>query len=141
MAHLNDPVTAGAGVVAMRNDEEFLVLRRTGDRIDTGTWSLPGGQVDAGESPLEGVVRELREETNAIIVPEELQPLGLWTYERWEEPYSVHFVTLYFIGDITNPGQVYNVEPHKHDELRWVTWDTLPQPTFSGLDQIASLLG
>lgn len=139
MASLADRVTAGVGVVAMRNDEEFIVLHRSSDKHGVNTWSLPGGKPDGGESPLEGAIRELREETNAVVA--ELQPLQFWTYDRWEEPYNVHFVTLYFIGDVLNPDDVFNVEPHKHDELRWVTWDTVPQPTFSGLDDLAVVLG
>lgn len=125
----------------MRNDEEFIVLHRCADKHGRNTWSLPGGKPDPFESPQEGAIRELREETNAIILPEKLQTIQFWTYDRFEEPYNVHFVTLYFIGDIENPDEVENVEPDKHDELRWVTWETVPQPTFSGLDQIALLLG
>lgn len=139
MAHLSDRVTAGVGVIAMRNDEEFIVLHRCSDKHGVDTWSLPGGKPDAGESPLEGAIRELHEETNARVAT--LQPIYFWTYDRWEAPYNVHFVTLYFIGDVENPDEVYNVEPHKHSELRWVTWDTVPQPTFSGLDDLAVVCG
>lgn len=47
--------------------KDGLVLackRRTSD-----LWSLPGGKVGEGESPMEAVIRELREETGLAIRP------------------------------------------------------------------------
>ncbi|MCA9972073.1 MAG: NUDIX domain-containing protein [Anaerolineales bacterium] len=38
-------------------------------RDDTRTWAPPGGSLDAGELPTEGVAREVREETGLIVWP------------------------------------------------------------------------
>jgi putative (di)nucleoside polyphosphate hydrolase len=52
---------AGVGAVVRDGDGSILVLRRKGVR--RGAWQLPQGGIDAGETPLQAVRRELREET------------------------------------------------------------------------------
>jgi 8-oxo-dGTP diphosphatase len=44
-------------------DDERLLLIRRGHGPAAGTWSVPGGRVERGETVAEAVVRELREET------------------------------------------------------------------------------
>ncbi|MDP3711285.1 MAG: NUDIX domain-containing protein [Mycobacteriales bacterium] len=52
-------VRAVSGVLALDADERILLVRRA----DDGTWGLPGGGVEVGETWLEAAVRECREET------------------------------------------------------------------------------
>jgi 8-oxo-dGTP diphosphatase len=52
-------VAVGAIVV---EDGRLLLVRR-GRGASQGSWSVPGGRVEAGETVAEAVVRELREET------------------------------------------------------------------------------
>ena len=59
-----------AGVYAMRGGRILMLERVAG--MMCGFWSVPGGRVDPGETPLEGAIRELREEAG-------LSPTGpLW---------------------------------------------------------------
>ncbi len=50
------------GAVVHDPDGRLLLIRR-GHPPHAGLWSLPGGRVEAGESPEEAVEREVREET------------------------------------------------------------------------------
>lgn len=56
-----DAPVAGVGGVVIRDGEVLLVRRAYPPRA--GEWSLPGGRLELGESLVEGVRREVREET------------------------------------------------------------------------------
>jgi mutator protein MutT len=48
----------------VRDDRGRVLLCR---RADTGNWEIPGGSVEAGESALDAVQREVEEETGVLI--------------------------------------------------------------------------
>ncbi len=56
-----DAPVAGVGSVVIRDGEVLLVRRAYPPRA--GEWSLPGGHLELGESLVDGVRREVREET------------------------------------------------------------------------------
>ncbi|MFC4515359.1 NUDIX hydrolase [Streptomyces ehimensis] len=56
-----------AGAV-VRDDGRLLSIRRA----DNGTWELPGGVLELSESPEDGVVREVHEETGIRVEVDEL---------------------------------------------------------------------
>lgn len=49
------------GVFAIVKDEKDRVLLCL--RNDYNVWNLPGGGLEAGEAPWQGVIREVKEET------------------------------------------------------------------------------
>ena len=68
--HFHDPdapvasVVAPSVFVAARDERDRLLLVR---RRDTGTWELPGGRVDVGESAVDAAVRETSEEAGVRV--------------------------------------------------------------------------
>lgn len=56
---------AGIGGVVIRDGEVLLVRRAYPPRA--GEWSLPGGRLELGESLVEGVRREILEETGIAV--------------------------------------------------------------------------
>jgi len=52
---------------------EFLIMKRSEEQMLGGLWEFPGGKLEAGETPEQAAIREVREETGlAIGVEEEL---------------------------------------------------------------------
>ena len=70
---------AAVAVVLLADDEGracFLLTRRTATlRAHARQWALPGGRIDAGETPERAALRELREEVGLALEPSSL--LGL----------------------------------------------------------------
>lgn len=71
LGHVTPKVGSGAAVF---DDEGRILLVR---RSDDGTWCLPCGFVDPGESPDETAVRETREETGLDVRP--IESVGVYT--------------------------------------------------------------
>ncbi|MGK2948142.1 MAG: NUDIX hydrolase [Acidimicrobiales bacterium] len=57
------PPAPRVGVGAVVADHDRLLLVRRGRGPAQGEWALPGGRVEPGETLIEAVIRELREET------------------------------------------------------------------------------
>jgi len=64
--------TAGALCV----DNGRVLLARRAHPPFQGFWDIPGGFLDEGEDPLDGLRRELREETGLEVEPQRF--LGIW---------------------------------------------------------------
>ena len=60
----------GVGAVVVDGDRVLLVQR--GHEPAKGKWSLPGGMLELGESLVQGVVREVEEESGLVIEAIEL---------------------------------------------------------------------
>jgi ADP-ribose pyrophosphatase YjhB (NUDIX family) len=58
------------GVV--RDDAGRLLLVQRGHDPHRGLWSLPGGRIEAGESPEQAVVREVHEETGLAVAAQQV---------------------------------------------------------------------
>ena len=60
-------VICSAVAVIRFGGEVLLLLRHPEDRSFAGSWCLPGGKADAGETRAEAMIREVKEETNFTV--------------------------------------------------------------------------
>lgn len=89
-------------------------------RDDTRTWAIPGGLLDAGELPTEGVAREVREETGILVMPVRL--IGLYHLSNLERGSSL----LFAFRCIQRGGEIQT--SHESPQVGW--FPTRPLPTF-----------
>ena len=65
------PTIACVGAVVVDERGRLLLVRRAHEP-GRGQWSVPGGRVEAGETPHQALVREVFEETQLSVVPDAL---------------------------------------------------------------------
>lgn len=56
--------------------DKFLMLHRQDYKPEGNQWGVPGGKIDAGESPLDAVIREIHEETHFDISQDKIDYFG-----------------------------------------------------------------
>lgn len=72
------------GVLIIEEDKVLLVQRAI--EPFKGYWDIPGGFLEAGEHPVAGAVREVREETGLLIKPVEILDIFMDVYGPEGEP-------------------------------------------------------
>ncbi len=75
-----EPVPEGvyhlvAEVLSVTNDGRVLLTKRHPDKAWGGYWEYTAGGVVKGETPVQGALRELREETGIAASPQDLRPV------------------------------------------------------------------
>jgi len=103
----------------------LMAKRGEGARDNVGRWEFGGGTVEFGETFEEALVREMKEEFNAI--PFNIKQLETRSFigER------SHWVGVFFVAEAKRE-EVKNMEPAVHEEIDWFTLDTLPKEMISG---------
>jgi ADP-ribose pyrophosphatase YjhB (NUDIX family) len=86
---------AAYGVIC--RDDRVLLCRVSPGHLGVGPWTLPGGGLAFGESPEDGAIREVEEETGLVCritgSPRILTDTGLWPLAEPPIPYhQVRFV-------------------------------------------------
>ena len=87
---MNEPIERpGARVVVLDEDDRILLLRS--DEDGRAIWVMPGGALEAGETPEQAAARELREEVSLANLP--LEGLSwvrehVWTWSATGETYA-----------------------------------------------------
>ena len=99
------------GVIANRG--RLLVLKRS-DVMPycPRSWDLPGGHLALGESPEEGLLREIKEETSLDVTIDRLLGLHSMVDEPYVQAIYACRLTVY---------QGVKLRPHEHVEARWAT--------------------
>ena len=116
----------GVGVIVMRNGRVLL-----GQRIGShgeGTWALPGGHLEFGESVAACAAREVYEETGLEIGDIAAAP---YTSDVFATE-GKHYITLFVVAR-SDAGAPERREPEKCAGWVWCRWAELPSPLFPPL--------
>lgn len=123
-------VQIGVGVFIVRNNQ-ILLGKRIGKLLSPGTWALPGGQLEFGESIEQCASREVMEETGLVIASIEKYR---FTNDIIDDG-TRHCVTLYVTAKCPE-GEPENREPEFCEKWNWFRIDDLPQPLFPALQTL-----
>ncbi len=130
---LDKQIKVGAGVVIIK-DGKTLLTKRRGAHAE-GTYGSVGGHVEYGESPVEAVKREAREELGV-----EIGNIRFATCLNMIK-YGTHYLDVSFTAEIVS-GEPKIMEPDKIENIGWYPLNNLPKPLFEPvrivLEQITS---
>lgn len=120
-----DYIGAGGGVLILNKKEECLLMKRgKNSKNEAGWWCKPGGAIDWGEKAEDAMKREIREELGIEI--------DIWGYlphtDHVIKKDNQHWLAVNYVASIKK-GEPKNMEPDKHDEIRWFSLDELPRKT------------
>jgi 8-oxo-dGTP pyrophosphatase MutT (NUDIX family) len=112
-------VTVEATLCAILRDGEILLQRKAAGRFGEGKWNGAGGKLKPWEDPVDGVVREVLEETGLRIrEPRRHGVLDHYFGDRSAPAWSVHvFSATMFDGDPVGG---------EEGELRWFPVEEVP---------------
>ena len=99
--------------IIRKGDKLFATQRGYGEWKDW--WELPGGKVEAGESPQAALVREIREELDADISVDKFLCTMEWDYPKFH--LTMHCYLCSLLGD--------SLHLNEHEAARWLTAATL----------------
>lgn len=85
--------------VALNEGRVYLIERKDGRG-----WALPGGFIDAGETPEHAVIRELKEET--LAKPDDIKSIEPLNVMRANDPREINFFTYPFVIHIKGTAQL-----------------------------------
>jgi len=125
-------ITMACGI--LRQGSNYFIQQRLPDDIWGGLWEFPGGRLEAGESPEQAAIREIREETG-------WQVTGLVPFATVTHQYTRYRVTLHsFLG--TLPSSLAKPELTAASQYAWVSLAQLPDYPFpAGHRQLVAALG
>lgn len=115
--------SVGVACVVWR-DGKFLMGQRHGSHA-AGTWSIPGGHLEYGETPEVTAAREVFEETGMQI--RNIRFLAI-TNDFMSDEHK-HYVTIWMEAEWQS-GEPIVKEPDKWNNHQWHTYKTMPEPLF-----------
>lgn len=117
----------GVGVIVLRKG--FVLLGKRIGSHGAGTWALPGGHLEFGETVEQCATREVLEETGLTVQSITRGPYASNVFP--EE--GKHYVTLFVVAHSAS-GEPQLCEPNKCSSWQWFRWSELPKPLFQPLE-------
>lgn len=123
-SHWHNPKPCANAIVV---DDGRVLLGRRAHGPWQGSWGSPGGFCEAGEHPIETVVREVREETGYAV--EVAGYLGTWVSAYADDPAEpdAAVINVAYYTAILAQSERGTPDSDEVSEVAWFGWDELPQ--------------
>jgi 8-oxo-dGTP diphosphatase len=108
----------------VRKGDQLLLMKRQNSHGE-GTWSMPGGHLEYGESSQAYALREVQEETGVTITDITFCTI---TNDIFEEE-GKHYVTIWMESSYV-AGEARVNSAREMSAVEWFSWDALPTPRF-----------
>ena len=105
--------------IILNEKGEMLIIQESAkdpSRSHVGKWDVPGGRLDFGEDPLEGLKREVREEVGLEIEIEKPLDISYWTPKKNEEEW---FIVALFMKCKSFSSEV-KISNFEHEDFKWI---------------------
>ena len=131
--YANSAPTVGA---LCEDEQGRLMLVRRAVEPRKGKWDTPGGFLEEGERPLDGLRRELLEETGLAVEPGEF--VGAITDLYGNGPGAQSILSLNWTARVLGgtPAPADDIS-----EIRWFSAEELPAPEEIGFPSVVEILG
>lgn len=106
----------------IRRGDEVLLMKRPVNLISGGSYALPGGGVDGGESIRLATVRETAEELGVRVALQDLKFVHVYHMMMDSGVEYINFFFESFMWD----GEPRVMEPHKCEGIAWFNVHALP---------------
>ena len=113
-----------ASYLVLIKDNKILLLRRFNTGYEDGKYSMVAGHVDKGETFIQCIIREAKEEAGIILKQEDLKAAHVICRNSGTEENNER-VDIFFVAEKWD-GKIENREPNKCDDLSWFDLDNLP---------------
>ncbi len=117
-------LTVSAAIIFNDARDQVLITRRNPGGPHGGLWEFPGGKVEPSETPVQGLLREIREELDIILY--DVEP-----YLTVEYAYSAFLLTLHTFTACIARGAP---QPLACAELKWAQLEDLSALPFPEAD-------
>jgi len=138
-AHASDTrrhqLTGDVHLLLLDPDSRVVLGRRQNTGFEDGAWHLPAGHLESGESVVQALIREAKEEIGVTIAPKDVEFVHIMHSSSGGGRAAFFFTVQHWDGTPENR------EPEKCSELAWFSLDALPDHLIgycnAALDHIA----
>ena len=116
-------------------DGEIILLHRQDYKPEGGTWGIPSGKIDEGESSLVTACRETEEETG-LTIPQNEMNFFTTVYVKFSD---YDFVYHMYHAELNNRTEI-KINKSEHKDAKWITPnDALKLPLIEDIDNCIQL--
>lgn len=115
-----------AGIIIILRGEKILLCHSTNSKW-FGTYSVPKGGVNKGETEIDGAIRELREETSIRVEKSQISnakdPIVIeYTNRKTKALYKKLYLFTVYINDLREVGLTTEILPKEMLQLHEIDW-------------------
>jgi ADP-ribose pyrophosphatase YjhB (NUDIX family) len=114
-------IVGGVLVLVLKDNKVLMLLRKK--KFDAGKFSVPGGCMEKGETVAEAASREVKEEVDIDISPNDIEIVSAMNRMCPWDWHAVEFVAV----AKKHSGEAKIMEPDKAEKIEWFDMDNLPE--------------